>query len=48
MLKMIDAFSKAKEYCDVGFAVNASNLWNISATKKEDYFRTDHVKEIFI
>lgn len=26
MLKMIEAFSKAKENCDVGFAVKASNL----------------------
>jgi hypothetical protein len=25
---MIEAFSKAKEYCEVGFAVNASNLWH--------------------
>lgn len=26
MLKIMEAFSKAKEYCEVGFCVNASNL----------------------
>jgi hypothetical protein len=26
ILKMMEAFSKASEYCDVGFAVKASNL----------------------
>lgn len=26
MLKIMEAFSKAKEYCEVGLCVNASNL----------------------
>lgn len=26
MLKIIEAFSKAREYCEVGFRVKASNL----------------------
>ena len=34
MLKMIEAFSKAKEYCDVGFAVNASNLRTSAQLRK--------------
>ena len=32
---MMEAFSKAKENCDVGFAVNASNLPNISAVPRQ-------------
>jgi hypothetical protein len=30
MLKMIDAFSYASEYCEVGLCVNASNLFFVS------------------
>ena len=31
MLKIMEAFSKASEYCDVGLAVKASNLRQVSA-----------------
>lgn len=34
MLKMMDAFSKASENCDVGFAVKASNLETSGQSKK--------------
>lgn len=35
MLKMMDAFSKAREYWEVGLCVNASNLVEMSAIANE-------------
>lgn len=35
MLKIMDAFSKAREYCDVGLCVKASNLERLSISGQQ-------------
>ena len=34
MLNMMEAFSKANEYWEVGFAVKASNLGDVSVARR--------------
>lgn len=48
MLKMTEAFSYAREYCEVGLCVKASNLEARLAPARLDDQPTDQVKEILI
>jgi hypothetical protein len=48
MLKMIEAFSYASEYCEVGLCVKASNLDSSVLARRVTIELSYHVKEILM